>query len=441
MDPITAGVFCIGFLLMLMAVGVNIGYSFILSGFVTSFLMLSFDAAASFLGQAAYNSVARPTWAAIPLFMLMGAFCSRGGLARIAYLGTYTLTRAVPGSLLTATCLSCGLFGAISGSSIATTVMFGKMALPEMNKFGYDRPLSVGCIAAAGTFASMIPPSILLIVYALFTQQSVAKLFAAGVFPGLLTIFAYIVMIVVLVKRNPKLAPVDHPVETDSALDQSRTKAVLNMWPIFLIAGVVLGGLYGGFLTPTEAAAAGALVSLVLAFALRTFSGIGDVNSAMNESARVTAMLFLLVIGALYYSRVIALTTLPQVMTASLLSLDIPPFAVLLMIMATMFVLGMIMVPVGVFALTLPIVLPILTSFGYDPIWFGVIALKLTEIGAITPPVGLNVFAIKAVIPRGFKISMTDIYRGCAPFILVDLGVLALLVIFPGIALWLPSLL
>lgn len=441
MDFVTVGMICIGSLLVLMAMGVNIACSFILAGFLSSSLILSVNAAVSLLGQAAYGSVARPTWAAIPLFILMGAFCSNGGLARRAYLGTYTLARRVPGSLMIATCLSCGMFGAISGSSVATTAMFGRMALPEMAKFGYDRALSVGAIAASGTFASMIPPSIMMIVYALFTQQSVAKLFAAGVIPGLITVVVYIAVIILLVKRRPEIAPTLNEAGEDILQGRRRSTTVIEMWPIFLISGAVLGGLYGGFVTPTEAAAVGAALSLLLAFTMRSFKTVGDVNGAMNESARTTAMLFFLVIGALYYSRVISLTTLPNVISAQLVSLEVPPFVTLLLVMATMFVLGMIMIPVGIYAMTLPIVVPVLVDLGYDPIWFGVIALKMTEIGAVTPPVGLNVFAMKGVIPRKLGVSVTDIYRGCAPFLVADLIVLALLVAFPSITLLLPSLL
>ena len=440
MDFLTTGILCIALLLVLMGLGVNIGLSFILSGFLSSAMLLSTDAAVSLLGEASYSSIARPTWAAIPLFLLMGAFCAGGGLARLAYLGAFALARSVPGSLMIATCLSCGIFGAISGSSTATTAMFGKMALPEMNRFGYSRALSVGCIASAGTFASMIPPSILLIIYALFTHQSVTKLFAAGILPGLLTVAVYILTIVLIVRRRPDLAPAGCPSEILGP-DTSRVRAAFGMWPIFIIAFVVLGGIYGGLLTPTEAAAAGAVVSLILAVGLGSFSGTNAILKAMTESARVTAMLFLLVVGALYFSRVMAISGLPQDITRTFADADLPRFTILLAIMAVIFVLGMFMVPVGIYALTLPIAMPVLLELGYDPVWFGIIVLKLTEIGAITPPVGLNVFAIKAVAPREMKITLAEIYRGCSVFLIADLCVLAALVAFPGIALWLPSLL
>ncbi|MBL6946421.1 MAG: TRAP transporter large permease [Rhodospirillales bacterium] len=442
MDFLTGGILCIVLLLIAMAVGMQIGLAFLLGGFLVSGLLLGFGSSVTLLGQAAYFSIASPTWAAIPLFILMGAFASNGGLARRAYNGVHAFSRGLPGSLMVATCLSCGVFGAVSGSSIATTAIFGKMALPEMNRLGYDKSLSVGCIASAGTFASMIPPSMMMIIYALFTQQSIGKLFAAGIIPGFMTAIVYAVLIIVLVKRNPALAPEAEPQVSDqNHVTISRTREAFQMWPVFLIAFIVLGGLYAGLFTPTEAAAAGALVTLAYGVLSRTFRSLGDVTAAMQESANVTAMLFLINVGALFYSRVLAVTRLPTELTMMLQAWDVAPIFILIGIMAIMFFLGMIMVPIGIYALTLPIIMPMLVKLGYDPIWFGVIALKLTEIGAITPPVGLNVFAIKGVIPKAMNISLEQIYKGCMPFLLCDLVVLILLIVFPQIALWLPNLL
>lgn len=437
MDFVTGGILCIAVLLLLLALGMQIGLAFILGGFVVSVLVLGFDSSVSLLGLAAYFSVATPTWAAIPLFILMGSFASQGGLAKRAYDGIHALSGRVPGSLMVATCFSCGLFGAVSGSSIATAAIFGKMALPEMHRLRYDKVLSVGCIASAGTFASMIPPSMMMIIYALFTQQSIGRLFAAGIVPGLLTAVAYALLIVALVRRKPALAPA--PEGADAAAGRKRDRA-LGMWPVVVIGIVVLGGIYSGWLTPTEAAAAGALVTLGIGWLLGEYRKLDQVTGSMKESANITAMLFLINIGALFYSRVLAVTGLPTELVGMLQYWDLPPIAILLGIMVVMFFLGMIMVPVGVYALTLPIVFPVLVSIGYDPIWFGVIALKLTEIGAITPPVGLNVFAIKGAIPKAMNVSLEQVYKGCIPFILVDIGILVLLIAFPQIVLWLPTL-
>ncbi len=439
MDFILAGSLCIVLLIALMCMGVQIGLSFLLSGFIVSFLLLGFDSSISLLGQASYFSIASPTWVAIPLFILMGAFASNGGLAQRAYDGVHALAHKLPGSLMIATCFSCGVFGAISGSSIATTAIFGRMALPEMNRLGYDKSLSIGVIASAGTFASMIPPSMMMIIYALFTQQSIGKLFAAGILPGIITAFAYAALIIVMVKRNPALAP-DILAHAEGR-KISRRREVGRMWPVLMIAFVVLGGLYSGVFTPTESAAAGALVSLCFAWYLKSFTKLSDVTSSMKEAANITAMLFLINIGALFYSRVLAVTGLPSEITMMLQDSSMPPLVILIGIMVIFFFLGMIMVPVGIYALTLPIVVPILTGLGYDPIWFGVIALKLTEIGAITPPVGLNVFAIKGAIPKDMNVSLEQVYKGCMPFLGVDVAVLVLLIAFPAISLWLPAVL
>jgi len=440
MDFYTGGILCIILLLVLMGTGLQIGLSFLLSGAIISTLLLGFNSTLSLLGQVAYFSIATPTWACIPLFILMGSFAAIGGFARRAYNGVNVLSKGVPGSLGIATCFSCALFGAVSGSSIATTAIFGKMALPEMNRLKYDKSFSVGCIASAGTFASMIPPSMMMIIYALFTQQSVGKLFAAGIIPGLLTAISYAFLIYYRVKRNPSLAPPTNS-NTNSAGSNGNWKEAGQMWPVLIIAAVVLGGIYSGIFTPTEAAAAGALITLLFGWILGSLRKFSDVTGAMKDSANTTAMLFLINIGALYYSRVLAVTGLPSELTMLLQNLEVPRIVILLGILGIMFLLGMIMVPVGIYALTLPVVFPMLVSLGYDPIWFGVIALKLTEIGSITPPVGLNVYAMKGVIPKAMNISLEDIFRGVWPFCLCDIIVLIALIMFPQLSLWLPTLL
>jgi len=439
-DFITGGVLCIALLLILMATGLQIGLAFVLSGLVVSSMLLSTKSALSLIGQVSYFSIATPTWACIPLFILMGSFAALGGFARRAYNGVNALSQGIPGSLGVATCYSCAVFGAISGSSIATTAIFGKMALPEMNRLRYDKTFSVGCIASAGTFASMIPPSMMMIIYALFTQQSVGKLFAAGIIPGFITATVYSLSIMYRVKKNPELAPSGVSEKKSQTFGQKWTEAA-QMWPVIVIAVVVLGGIYSGLFTPTEAAAAGALITLVFGWALGTFRRMSTVVTAMKDSANTTAMLFLINVGALFYSRVLAVTRLPTELTMMLQNFDVPRIFILIGILLIMFFLGMIMVPVGIYALTLPIVMPMLISLGYDPIWFGVIALKLTEIGAITPPVGLNVYAMKGVIPRESNISLEDIFRGIWPFCLCDIVVLIILIIFPRLSTWLPEVL
>lgn len=444
MDFMTGGILCVVLLLVLMATGLQIGLAFLCAGLAVSTLLLDFDSSLSLLGKAAYHSIASPTWACIPLFILMGSFAATGGFATRAYRGVHALSHRLPGSLMIATCFSSAVFGAVSGSSIATTAIFGKMAIPEMLRFRYDKAFSVGCIASAGTFASMIPPSMMMVIYALFTQQSVGKLFAAGIVPGAITAVIYSILIIARVKRNPDIAPPLYTQQSEvSPAEQlsARRKEVLQIWPVICIAFIVLGGIYSGWFTPTEAAAAGALTTLVLGWFLGSFRKLDQVTDSMRSSANTTAMLFLINIGALFYSRVLAITRMPTELSMLLNNLNVPPVVILIGVLLIMLFLGMIMVPVGIYALTLPVVFPLITGLGYDPIWFGVIALKLTEIGAITPPVGLNVFAMKGVLPREANISIENIFKGCLPFCLCDIIVLIVLIMFPQITLWLPELL
>lgn len=431
------GILILVLLLGSIGAGVPIGVSFIASGLIGSTVLMGLDTALSLLSQTAYYSIAAPTWVCIPLFILMGSFAGIGGFATRAFRSVHNLSRGLPGSLGVATCYSCAAFGAISGSSIAASAIFARLALPEMLKYNYKKSFAVGCIASAGTFASMIPPSMMLIIYALFTQQSVGKLFAAGIIPGLITATVYSAYIVIGAKMNPKLAP-GIPHERQLTFAQ-RWQEFFRLWPIMLIALVVLGGIYTGITTPTEAAAAGTIITIVLGYFLGGIRSMKDVVQAMKESANTTSMIFLINIGALYFSRVLATTRLPSDLTSAAMGLDVSSLVILILIMLVMFFLGMIMVPIGIFALTLPIVFPIIVNLGYDPIWFGIISLKLTEIGAITPPVGLNAYAVKGV--TGKSVRLEDIFAGIWPFAGCDVIVLIMMIIFPQIVTFLPNLL
>ena len=435
MSFITIGSLTILLLLLTMALGIPIGTAFILSGLLGSGILIGINGALSLLSQTAYFAIATPTWACIPLFILMGDFAGIGSFASRAYRGVHGLTYGIPGSLGVATCFGCAAFGAISGSSIAATAIFGKLALPEMDKYNYSKKLSTATIASAGTFASMIPPSMMFIIYAMFTQTSVGKLFAAGVIPGLITATVYSLMIVYMVKRNPQLAP---RFEKERWSFSKRISEGSQLWPIAIVALLVLGGMYGGLFTPTEAAAVGSFATLFLGWLLKDIRSWKQVVGAMKTSANTTAMIFLINIGALYYSRVLAITRLPAELSRMIDALQVPGFVIMLAIVLLMFFLGMIMVPVGIYALTLPILYPIIIRLGYDPIWFVVICLKMTEIGAVTPPVGLNVFAMKGVAK---DVPLEDIFSGVWPFVVCDLIVLAMLILFPKIATWLPTLL
>ena len=437
MEPVTVGIIGIVALLASLGMGVSIGLAFILVSFATVLLLMGFDPALSFLGQTMYHSIASPNWCSIPLFILMGAFAAVAGFGKAIYDGLYKLTRRWPGSLAVATCFGSAIFGAISGSSLANTAIFGKLVLPEMERYKYDRTFAAACVASAGTFANMIPPSINFVIYALFTEQSIARLFAAGVIPGIFTALVYAASIFIRVKRNPLLAP---EAEVLGKLSfKEKMECYKKMMPIGLVILVTFGGIYGGVFSPTEAAAAGCLITLIVGWFQGSIKKFADLREPLRESANTTAMLFIINVGALFFSRFFALTDIPTELAMLVQGWDVPRWVILFGILVVYFLLGMIMVEIGIYALTLPIFMPIIISLGYDPIWFGVIVLKLSEIAAITPPVGLNVYMAKAV--AGKNVSLEEIFRGIWPFCLCDIIVLIVLILFPQLSLWLPNLL
>ncbi|MFD1039348.1 TRAP transporter large permease [Virgibacillus byunsanensis] len=437
MDLTMIGIICIALLLLLIFLSVPVGIAFIISGVISTILIFDIERAISLLMGAAFSSIAAPSWTAIPLFILLGALAVQADLARRAFKSADAITSGMPGSVGITTCFACAGFGAISGASIAATSIFGKMALPEMRRLGYGKEFASGLIASAGTFASMIPPSMMFIIYALFTNTSIAELFFAGIIPGILTAVVYAIFIYVKSKRDKVL--VERQKAEPKLNGKERLSALFSAWPIVLVAIVILGGIYTGLFTPTEAAAAGCVLILAVGIFEGRFRKLSDVNGALRESANTTSMVFLINIGALFYAKVLVLSRLPQDFTVYLTNLDVPPFVIVLIICLVFFLLGMIMVPIGIYAMILPIVIPIITSLGYDPIWFGVIALKLTEIGAVTPPVGLNVYALKGVVTK--DISVVDIFKGIWPFVILDVIILSFLIAFPQITLWVPNLL
>jgi C4-dicarboxylate transporter, DctM subunit len=435
MDPVVIGIIALIILLLLLAMGVHISAGLLGAGFLGIMVLLGIKPAISLLGQSMYYSIASPGFAALPLFMLMGAFAAQGGFAKKAYRCIYVLASKLPGSLAIATSFGCAIFGAICGSSLATAAIFGKIALPEMQEYKYDKSFSLGTIAASGTFASMIPPSYGLILYAMLTNQSVGKLFLAGIIPGLITAMVYSISIILRVKRNPKLAP--KVIKEDYSF-QDKMVAIKDTWSILLLIFIVLGGIYSGLFTPTETAAVGALAALVLGFFQGQLSKFSIVKEAVRDSARSSAMVFTIIIGALFFSRFIAISQFTDRLAYMLQNWAVPREVILLGVFILWFFLGMILEGTGIKALVLPIVFPIVYALGYDPIWFGIITQKLGEIAAVTPPVGLNVYALKGVAGEGT--TLEEVFKGIWPFVLCDIVVLILMIIFPNIVLFLPNL-
>jgi C4-dicarboxylate transporter DctM subunit len=430
------GVITILAFLVLLATGAHIFIIFFAVGFGVISFLIGVEPAIAMIGQTIYHGLATSTYAVLPLFILMGSFAARAGFAKDAFDATQVWLGKIPGSIGVATCWANAAFGAVSGSSLAASAVFGRVALPEMQRLKYDKSFSLGCIASAGTFASMIPPSGVLIVLAIITDQSIGVLFMAGVLPGLFTAVVYSASIIYRSYRNPKLAPraVNFPIYSFVY----KLKYTAKMWPIALLIVVVLGGIYSGVFTPTEAAAAGTLLTFIIGIFRGNLGKFSEIRESLKEAAKTSSMIFAIMVGALYYGRVLGVTRLPSNLTAFIVETNIGPLAVTLFILVVLFFLGMFMNASAFFMFSFPIFFPIILRLGINPVWFCIVSMKMAEIGAVTPPVGLNAFSLKGV--AGKDVSIEDVFKGVWPFVLADIVVIVFLYIFPGIATWLPNL-
>lgn len=432
----TIGVASVIALLGLLLMGMHLALTFILVGFSGVAILLNFNAAISLIGETMYTAIATPTYTVLPLFVLMGAFAAASGFAEQAYRSIHRAAARVPGSLAIATAFGSAAFATICGSSLATASVFGRIAYPEMRRYGYDRSFALGSIACSGTFASMIPPSGMFILFAIFTETSVGRLFMAGIIPGLMTATVYAISMYLRARYNPSIAPVS---ETEMKVTGGdRIRALGGLWQIALLGSIVIGGMYAGFFTATEAGAIGAVGTLLFGLANGPLRKFENFRGALRESAQITTTLFFIIIGALFFSRFLGLSRIPYNLTIFLESWDVHRHIILALILVTWFVLGMLLVQTAVFALTLPILFPIVVNLGYDPIWFCVIAMKMNEIAGVSPPVGLNAFSLAG--SAGKDVRVDHVYRGVLPFIACDLLVLLLLIAVPGIVTFLPNM-
>ena len=433
MDFTLIGIMGIVVLLILLFCGLHMGVDFLLVGMIGLTLLINFNAALSLLGETLYNAIASPTFCVLPLFILMGAFASRGGFAELAYANVHKICARLPGALAIATSFGCAIFASICGSTIATATIFGRLAYPEMKRYKYDTNYSLGAIACSGSFACMIPPSGMFILFAIFTEQSVGKLFLAGVFPGLLTAVVYAASMCIRAKMFPHLAPI-HPDEF-KVTPKDRAQAFVGLWPIMLLSFMVIGGIYTGIFTANEAGAVGALGTLIFGLIQGKLRSMDPIRSSLRETARTTAMLFFIIIAAMYFSRFLAMTRVPTDLATFLANWEVHRHIVFMCVLAVWFLLGMVIYQAAVFALTLPIIFPVLVGLGYEPIWICVIAMKLNEIAGITPPVGINAFALAGVTDS----KVEQVFKGVIPFIFCDVLVIVILFMWPQIALWLPN--
>lgn len=427
-----AGLFIV-FLLSLILIRIPIGIALITVSFGGLWLMFNWNVAWGSLGVVPYNFASSWVLSSIPAFLFMGFICYHARLTKGLFNAAQTLLSRLPGGLAIASVVGCAGFAAVTGSSIACSAAMGKIAVPEMVRNRYSPELACGSVAAAGTIGALIPPSILMILFGIISRQSVSQLFLGGIVVGLITLFAYIFVIYVRVKLNPDLAP---PVKITASRIE-KISALKDTWPILMIIIGVFAGLFGGAFTPTEAGAIGAMLSIVVAIihGTLTFSAL---RMAAIETITTTASLLIIAVGASLLTRFLALSGIGDVISSTILSFGASPLLIMIGIVLVYLVLGMMLEPVGAMLLTLPVVLPVVAESGYSLLWFGVILVKLLEIGMLTPPMGMNVFVIKGVV--GNVASLSEVFRGVFWFFAIDLVIVALLIAYPNIVVFLPNL-
>jgi tripartite ATP-independent transporter DctM subunit len=425
-------------MLVLIALRAPIGIAMLITGAAGYHHIVGLDPLLNYLKTTPWHLFANYTLSVIPLFILMGSLAERGGLARDLFVAAHAVIGQRRGGLAMAVIGACAAFGAVCGSSVATTATMGRAALPELRRFGYDPGLSTGAIAVGGTLGVLIPPSVILVVYGISTEQNIAKLFMAALVPGLIAVGFYLLAVAVVTKLRPALAPVAPPLPA-----AERRAALVAVLPVLLIAVVVVGGIYGGIFTPTESAAVGVIATLVVGVARGSLGWRGILDS-IRASAETSAMIFVILLGAEVFNAFLALSQAPDLLAMWITEQGFAPYGVLAAMLLTYILLGAVMDELAMILLTLPVFFPVITAldFGMDStdvaIWFGILVLVVVGIGLTAPPIGLNVFVVSSLAP---DIPIARTYRGVLPFLATDLVRLALCVFFPGLSLWLVHLL
>jgi len=425
-------VLCIGLLLFLILIGVHLGIAFFVSGFIGFGLIVSFPVAIQNFGSAPYTQLANYVMIAIPMFLIMSDFAAAGAIGSELFRAASIWLSWLPGGLAIASVGGCALFAAASGSSAATCAAIGKLAIPEMRRRGYSYNMAVGSVAVAGTLGIMIPPSIPLVVYGMLTEQSIAKVLIAGFLPGIMIALSLVGVIIVWSVLKPSSVP-----HTEiKASWRERLSSLSSLVPLTILILAVMGSIYFGIATPTEAAALGALAALLIGVLMRRLKG-RDILAATWETTKTSCMILFIVAGAMYYSTFIAITALPFRFGEMIVSLQIGQWGILGILTLLYLVLGMFMDGISMQVLTLPILFPTIVAIGFNPIWFGIYITLMIEIAQVTPPVAINLFVVGAITPDR---PMADAAKAVIPFILVLVADIAILMLFPQIALVLPNL-
>lgn len=430
MSETTLGLVAIALMFLLIGLRVPIAIAMGTVGAAGGLILNGPDSVSFVLGSLPFETVFPYSLSVVPLFIMMGVFAARAGLSKSLYAAVHAFIGHYRGGLGMATVGACAAFGAICGSSLATAATMSKVAMPEMRKRHYHDGLASASIAAGGTLGVLIPPSVIIVIYALLTEQSIGQMFAAAIIPGMLATLLYMLAVWGQTLVNPAAGPAD-----DRVGARGRIQALINVWPVLLLFGLVIGGIYLGWFSPTEAAAIGAFGALLLALLKRKLT-LEVFLDCLGETATTSGMIFMILIGTALFNYFIETTGLPHQLVAYVDQLGWAPFAILLVLIVFYILLGCVMDALSMLLLTLPFVFPLTQSLGFDPVWFGIIMVSVVEVGLITPPVGMNLFVIMATTP---DLKLGTISKGVIPFLMADAVRVALLILFPALVLWLPS--
>ena len=432
MDPVTVGYLSIIALFILLAIGVPVAVAMGMVGIVGMYVGVGDLFTIGQLRSLPFATVNEYGLAVLPMFVLMGVLAEASGITTELFRTADMWLRRFRGGLYQAVIIGSAAFAAISGSTTVNAVVFTRIAFPEMVRFGYSRSLSIGAIAGAGSFAAMIPPSITMVIYAIMTEQSVGQLLIAGVIPGILTAVVYLAGVYVLVRLRPALAPEI----TETVSRRERMRALGKTWPIVILVLLVFGGIYSGIFPPSAAGAAGAFGAFVFAlFRMKRLSGW--LVPALQDAAFISCIIFLILIGGLLLSRMLVVTGVIDELVLAITSVADTPLKFMILASLLYLVLGCFLDTTSMMVVTLPFLFPVVVALDIDPIWFGIVLVKLIEISVITPPVGINLFAVMGAV--GNQATFGHVYKGVFPFIFFDLIVLVLLIAFPWLATWLPQ--